>query len=274
MKYFFNVKNIRRYCIIYTLLTLAVSLYCLYIGHDYTGLWHDIDRAVVLFIVMLGTVLIIHINFRKKLIDQLTYFLPLFISLLAYAFLLYRRGVISMNLFIKLLGGALILYIAAAVLGSAWTGLRNTSKSVFSSKTLKNLRFDIWGFLLLMLIILPCIIWHFVKGEGNVLSLMINTKVYIAAIILFVIMALTLLLTLNRDDHVTVPVWILMILYYVLFILCFSGVVNVFTVEMLQISGAAALIVYESENRRLISLVLNIVILIMIFYACLSCFGY
>ncbi|MBR3228160.1 MAG: hypothetical protein IKF68_06400 [Erysipelotrichaceae bacterium] len=274
MKYFFNAKVIRRYCIIYTLLTLTVNIFCIYRGYDYTGIWHDIDRAIVLFIVMLGTLLVIHISFRKKLIDQLGYFLPLFVSLLAYAFLLYIRGVIARSLFIKLLAAALILYIATAVLGSVWTSLRNTSRSMLSSKTLKNLRFDVRGFLLLLLILLPMVIWHLVKGEGNVLALMISTKVYIAAIVIFVIMAVSLILTISKDDHISVPVWVLIVVYYVLFILCFSGVVNVFTVEMLQISAAAALMVYESENRRIISLVLSIVILIMIFYACLSYFGY
>ena len=274
MKYFFNAKTIRRYCIIYTLLTLAVNVFCLYIGHDYTGLWHNIDRAIVLFIVMLGTLLIVHINFRKKLIDQLLYFLPLFISLLAYAFLLYRRGIVARGLLIKLLIGALILYVAAAVLGSVWASLKNTSKSLLSSKTLKSLRFDVFGFILLILTLLPAIIWHFVKGEGNVLALMIKGRVYIVAIILFVIMAVAIVLTLNKDDRISVPVWILVVVYYVIFILCFSGVVNVFIVEMLQISAAAALIVYETENRRIIALILSIVILILVFYACLSYFGY
>ena len=103
MKYFLSSKVLKLYCILYTLISIAVNIYCLIIGHDYTGLWHNIDRAIVLYLVMLLIVLLAHIKFNKKLINLLIYFLPLLLSLLAYSYLLYLRGIISEDLLIKLL---------------------------------------------------------------------------------------------------------------------------------------------------------------------------
>ena len=46
MKYFFNAKTLKLYCVLYTLISIAVNIFCLYPGYDYAGLWHNIDRAI------------------------------------------------------------------------------------------------------------------------------------------------------------------------------------------------------------------------------------
>lgn len=274
MKYFFSSKVFKLYCILYTLISIAVNIYCLIIGHDYADLWHNIDRAIVLYLVMLFIVLLMHISFKGKLINLLGYFLPLFLSLLAYAYLLYLRGIISQSLLLKLAIGALMLYAGLAILGSIWTGLKNTSKSLFNSKSMNNLSFEPYGLLIIALIVLPMILWHFLRGKENLLGQLAYTKFYLIAAILFLIVIIGLLLTSKRNNKIPVGSFIFIIVYYICFILCFFNVVNVFIVEILQVCAGIALMIYEIRNKCYLSLFTTIIIIIMIFYACLSFFGY
>ena len=274
MKYFFSSKVFKLYCILYTLITIAVNIYCLIIGYDYADLWHNIDRAIVLYLVMLFIVLLMHISFKGKLISLLGYFLPLLLSLLAYAYLLYLRGIISQGLLLKLAIGALMLYAGLAILGSIWTGLKNTSKSLLSSRSMNKLSFEPYGLLIIALIILPMVLWHFLRGKENLLGQLAYTRFYLIAAILFLIVILGLLLTDKTNNKIPVASFIFIIVYYIFFILCFSNVINVFIVEIMQLCAGIALMIYEIRNRCYLSLFVTIIILIMIFYACLSFFGY
>ena len=272
MKYFLSSKVLKLYCILYTLISIAVNIYCLIIGHDYTGLWHNIDRAIVLYLVMLLIVLLAHIKFNKKLINLLLYFLPLLLSLLAYSYLLYLRGIISEDLLIKLLLGTLILYAGLALISSIWKGIKNTSKSLVNGRSA--LKFSPQGLLIVVLIVLPILLWYLINGKDNILFNLVNSYLYIVGAILFVIICIALLLSNNSKDKISIPVYVMLIVYYICFILCFFDVVNVFTVEILQICAGIALIIYELQNRSYVALILTIITLILIIYACLSFFGF
>lgn len=273
MKYFFNAKILKLYCIFYTLITIAVNIYCLIIGHDYTGLWHNIDRAIVLYLVMLLIVLIIHFRFKNKLINSLIHFLPLFISLLLYGYLLFIRGIIAKDLLLKIALAFLILYVGLALIGSLWKAIKNTSKSIINSNSRKNLSFSPSGLLMIILIILPIILWIIIKGKDNLLFDLINNNLYLIAGILFLIISLGLLLSTNKNEKFDFSVLIFIVIYYICFLLCFLDVINVFIIQIGQVAACIALIIYEIRNKAYFSLSFIIAFAIIIFIACINYFG-
>ena len=149
MKNIFNFRNLGIYSLIYTIVTLAVSIFKLTngINYDPLGYWHDIDRAFVLFIIFVAVLTIKYFRFSKYIGNILSQLLPLILSILAYLFLLYLRDIVSPDIFKKLLFYSLVFFIAFFLLKWLFNTIFNLIDSLSRSKALNRMRIELWGLL-------------------------------------------------------------------------------------------------------------------------------
>lgn len=92
MKKYFkeNWKNILLlYCGIYTFVTLLNSVFYLLNGiyEDPNGNWHELSRAVIVFIVVLAIQLDEHINIKNFFFKKLAIYIPTMLLVLGYVWL-------------------------------------------------------------------------------------------------------------------------------------------------------------------------------------------
>lgn len=67
MKKLFSKKNLYLFFMLYTLLTIAVSVYNLFFksSYDYLGFWHEIYRFFFLLALLFTLNIITNFNFKK-----------------------------------------------------------------------------------------------------------------------------------------------------------------------------------------------------------------
>ena len=94
----FKKKNLYLFCVLYTILTIGLSVFHFINGtiYDDLGYDHELFRAIFLFILLTTFYAIRHFKFNK-LVDSLLSFWPLLLGLLLFLYLRYKAGDISFD---------------------------------------------------------------------------------------------------------------------------------------------------------------------------------
>lgn len=270
MKNIFTFKNLGIYSLIYTIITIIVSLINILKGQAYDpmGYWREIDRAIILLLLFILFYTIKHFHFSSNLTSMLGQLLPLLLALLGYMTMLHFRGFIPFDLFKKILFFALLAFFGFFLLKWLINTFLNLIDSLSNSKSLNKLRFEFLGLLLIILLILPFIFYFFFKESPSFIKIYTNNLFYIIIFILFCILSLGIILTTKRKNKTGYAEYIMMIIYYIFFILIYFDFINIYLVLLLQLFGLMAIIIYSLRNKYSFNVALCILIyLIMILYA-------
>lgn len=85
------------YCVLYTLATVFNSVLFLIKGHyeDPSGNWHELDRAIIVLIVVLAYTMIKHLKIRHYLLKALVVYVPTLTLALIYVWVAGFRDVLA-----------------------------------------------------------------------------------------------------------------------------------------------------------------------------------
>ncbi|MDO4500463.1 MAG: hypothetical protein Q4B60_04235 [Erysipelotrichaceae bacterium] len=256
----FNRKNIFLYCVLYFILTIGVSLYNLFKGvvHDPLGYYHEIYRAIFLFLVMALIDAIKNFSLKKGLINSLLEFWPLLLGLGLYALAEYKRGKLPLNLLKDYLWKFLIGLILLLLL----IGILSTILKMLSSA--KKIYFSITGLLYSLLLLSPAIIWLLVKGKNNTLYYLFTSRVYLIALIFFGLLIFTFLLTNTLKIRIDAVTIVFLVFYYICFTVLFFVEAKFYLVALLELCFFISTIAYSSNNRLSTSVVLSFIYYVLI----------
>ena len=145
MRNLFTFKNLGIFSLIYTIITIIVSIVNIFRGNNYDpmGYWHEIDRALILLLLFILFFTIKYFHFSKNIANMLSQLLPLLLALLAYATLLNFRGFIPLDLFKKILFYTLLALLGFFLLKWLLNTFFNLIDTLASSKSLNKIRFEI-----------------------------------------------------------------------------------------------------------------------------------
>lgn len=249
---------------LYTLLTIAVSVYNLFFksSYDYLGFWHEIYRFFFLLALLLTLNIITNFNFKKGFKSILDNLLPLLLTLLAFGLLLYFKGDLDLDMIKKLLTYLIMVVVCLALLRSIYYALKTWIKETLLSKRKKYL--SLVSLLLIFLIILPCLIYYFIHGFSNLTSLFKTNNYYLAALILFVLLIIALSISFKNKDEISLDVIIGLLFYYILWFVIGFNNLNVYTIEIMQLLGFIVLLLYEKHNNLDHCVPISIFIIVLI----------
>lgn len=264
MKKLLNKKNLAIFFMLYTLLTIAVSIYNLLRGnvYDYLGFWHEIYRVFFLLICLLIFNIIKNFNFKKGLKSILDNIFPLLLALLAFIGLLYFKGDLDLDTIKKLLMYFILAVVAIALLKAMYSTLNTWIKNVFLSK--KKKYFSLSSLLLIFLLLLPCFIYFLVHGFNILTNLFKTNNFYLAGLIFFMLLIVALLISTKYKDSISLDVIILLLVYYISWFVIGFNNFNVFTICIMQVLGFLVLLMYEIHNNFEHCIPFSILIIILI----------
>ena len=250
MKNIFNFRNLGIYSLIYTIVTLAVSIFKLTngINYDPLGYWHEIDRAFVLFIIFVAVLTIKYFRFSKYIVNILSQFLPLILSILAYLFLLYLRGIVSPDIFKKLLFYSLVFFIAFFLLKWLFNTIFNLIDSLSRSKALNRMRIELWGLLIIILLLIPFGIYFFFKEDSSFIVNYCNSYLSYLTGVLLIILLLGVLFTARKKNKTGAAEIIMIVIYYFFFILFYLNIINIYVILAIELFGLLSIVLYSVRN--------------------------
>lgn len=268
-KRFFNL-----FCLIYTILTLVVSIYNLILGqnYDYLGYYHEIYRAFFVLFILLLADFISNFSLNKSLSYYLSKLLPLLLTFLAFGALLYYRGDLDIDLsdirkvLMYVVGFILALILLLALIKTLATWLNNIFKSN------KKKYFSFMSLLLLALILLPIIAYHFIFINNNPLENILSSRWYAFGLIFFGLLVFCLLLSTKFKDNISFLTVFFLIIYYIFWFVIMIGRLNIYTFEIMQTMGFITILVYSIQNRFDHCIPISIIVYILIFVGALFFF--
>lgn len=256
----FNRKNVFLYCVIYFLLTIAVSIYNLIRGqvYDYLGYYHEIYRAIFLFVVMAIVDFIKNFSLKKGLLHNLIDFWPLLLLLGLWLYLEYQRGGLPLE---KLKQWLLYILVALLILLFI-TGIIASILKYFGSS--KKVYFSLKGLLLILLLVLPYVVYVFIRGKSSVLYLLFKSNVYLIALVFLMMLFITFLLTYTLKLSYDLLTILFIIAYYICFIVMYFMGVNFYMVALTELCFFVSTIAYSIHNKLTSSIVLSLIYYVLI----------
>ena len=93
MKKIINKNSCLLYCAIYTITTILNSIIylCQGLREDPSGNWHELDRALIIFIGVLALQLYRKLEFKKKIFNIIASYIPTMLLTFLYVFLVGLR---------------------------------------------------------------------------------------------------------------------------------------------------------------------------------------
>ena len=264
MKKLFSKKNLYLFFLLYTLLTLAVSIFNLAAGkeRDPLGFWHEIYRFFFLLILLLLIDMIRSFSFRKGIRSILDRLWPLLLSLLAFGVLLYLKGDLDLDMLKKGLLYLLALIAGLILLSAMYSTMKVWLRNMLSAS--KKKYFSFRSILLTVLILIPWFLYFMINTHLDLDQLLMGNAWYFASAVVFVLAAAGLLLTQNEEDMLSVLTLILLLLYYIFWFMIGYGRADMALVMIMQTAGCAAMLAYENENRFTHCIPFTILLLILL----------
>ena len=264
MKKIFSKKNMYIFFLLYTLLTISVSIYNLIFNGNYDelGFWHEIYRFFFLLALLFGLNIIKNFNFKKGFKSILDNLLPLLLTLLAFAGLLYFKGDLDLDMLKRLLMYLLFAIIAFALLRSIYSTFKTWIKDTLLSKRKKY--FSMQSLIILLLLLLPIMIYYLVHGFDRLLVIFRTNNWYIGALILFILLVIALLISFNSKDQISLDIIICLLVYYIVWFVIGFNNLNIYTIELMQLIGFIVLFLYEKHNKLDHCVPLSLLIIVLI----------
>lgn len=274
MKRFFTFKNLGIFSLIYTIITIVVSIINIVKGqnYDHLGYWHEIDRALILLLLFILFFTIKYFHFSSNIANMLSQLLPLLLALLTYASLLNFRGFIPLDLFKKILFFSLLALLCFFLLKWLLNTFFNLIDTLSKSKSLNKIRFELLGFLLILLLVLPFALYFIFKEDSSFIKIYTDNLFYIIIFILLIILAVGILLTTKRKNKVGYAEFIMIIIYYIFFILLYFDFVNIYLILLLQFFGLMPIIIYSLRNKYSFNVALAVFIYLIMILSALKYF--
>ena len=267
----FKKKNLYLFCVLFTILTIGLSIFHFINGtiYDDLGYDHELFRAIFLFILLTTFYAIRHFKFNK-LVDSLLSFWPLLLGLLLFLYLRYKAGDINFDTLKKWLLYILIGLLAILLISAIIATLIKYIKDNLSGK--HKLYFSISGTVLLSLLVAPVLLWYLFKGEFILFRLM-GTSWYLFGIPPLIFIVFCILLTRKFNTQIPILSYVLIFIYYCVFVIMYFSQVNIYAIEILQTIMCAAVLVYVLSNNLYNSVLFLIVLYILIFTGALIFFN-
>lgn len=274
MRNLFTFKNLGIFSLIYTIITIIVSIVNIFRGNNYDpmGYWHEIDRALILLLLFILFFTIKYFHFSKNLANMLSQLLPLLLALLAYATLLNFRGFIPLDLFKKILFYTLLALLGFFLLKWLLNTFFNLIDTLASCKSLNKIRFEILGLILVLLLVLPFVLYLFFKESPSFIKIYTDNLFYIIIFVLLCILSLGIILTTKKKNKTGYAEFIMLIIYYIFFILLYFDFVNIYYVLLLQFFGLMVIVIYSLRNKYSFNVALSVLIYLIMILSALKYF--
>ena len=274
MRNLFTFKNLGIFSLIYTIITIIVSIVNIFRGNNYDpmGYWHEIDRALILLLLFILFFTIKYFHFSKNIANMLSQLLPLLLALLAYATLLNFRGFIPLDLFKKILFYTLLALLGFFLLKWLLNTFFNLIDTLASSKSLNKIRFEILGLILVLLLVLPFVLYLFFKESPSFMKIYTYNLLYIIIFILLCILSLEIILTTKKKNKTGYAEFTMLIIYYIFFILLYFDFVNIYYVLLLQFFGLMVIVIYSLRNKYSFNVALSVLIYLIMILSALKYF--
>ena len=274
MRNLFTFKNLGIFSLIYTIITIIVSIVNIFRGNNYDpmGYWHEIDRALILLLLFILFFTIKYFHFSKNIANMLSQLLPLLLALLAYATLLNFRGFIPLDLFKKILFYTLLALLGFFLLKWLLNTFFNLIDTLASSKSLNKIRFEILGLILVLLLVLPFVLYLFFKESPSFIKIYTYNLLYIIIFILLCILSLGIILTTKKKNKTGYAEFTMLIIYYIFFILLYFDFVNIYYVLLLQFFGLMVIVIYSLRNKYSFNVALSVLIYLIMILSALKYF--
>ena len=274
MRNLFTFKNLGIFSLIYTIITIIVSIVNIFRGNNYDpmGYWHEIDRALILLLLFILFFTIKYFHFSKNLANMLSQLLPLLLALLAYATLLNFRGFIPLDLFKKILFYTLLALLGFFLLKWLLNTFFNLIDTLASSKSLNKIRFEILGLILVLLLVLPFVLYLFFKESPSFIKIYTDNPFYIIIFVLLCILSLGIILTTKKKNKTGYAEFTMLIIYYIFFILLYFDFVNIYYVLLLQFFGLMVIVIYSLRNKYSFNVALSVLIYLIMILSALKYF--
>lgn len=105
------------YCIVYTITTIINSLIYLTkgIAEDPSGNWHELDRALILFIGITAIQLFRKLNFKNKILNIIFSYIPTILLILGYVYIRGLRAELAQSAYRDVFINFTVLYVIMLV---------------------------------------------------------------------------------------------------------------------------------------------------------------
>ena len=107
------------YSVLYTIATIFNSVLYLLNGHyeDPNGNWHELDRAIIVFIITLAYILVKTLKLRNYWLKALVVYVPTLLLVFVYIWVTGIREPLAANAYRDIFINYTIGYMAASVVG-------------------------------------------------------------------------------------------------------------------------------------------------------------
>ena len=117
-------------------------------------------------------------------------------------------------------------------------------------------RFDVWGLILFLLVMLPNFIWFAVPAPNDVLRKdSLTPAVDLVASVCQVLTIACLCFVINKErcklrfSPLVIATIVCVVVYYIGWVLYYSGIVNVWVILLLTIPPCLAFILFAADNK-------------------------
>ena len=117
------------YCALYTVATISNSVLYLINGHyeDPNGNWHELDRAIIVLIIVLAYTLIKHLKIKKYLLKAIVVYIPTLFLTMVYVWMTGLREPLAKSAFRDIFINYTIAFVSATVIGWISTCIKHRS---------------------------------------------------------------------------------------------------------------------------------------------------
>lgn len=252
----FNRKNIFLYCLIYTILTIGVSIYNLIRGqvYDSLGYYHEIYRALILALVLMILYYLTHFSFKRDFISSLLEMWPLLLVLLALWALNLLDGFVDVDLLKKYLLYGLLFLLGLIVLSILLKTLSKTIQALLKGS--RKLMISFVGLLFVVIMLLPLVLLKAVIpfSESQIASL--KGPLYIIAFIFLVLSCLCVILVTNTKNTIKPLCVTFIVVYYIIWLIVLLSEINLTALILLVISFFIPFMIYCINNAHGYSLLM------------------
>lgn len=129
---------------------------------------------------------------------------------------------------------------------------------------MKNIKFNIYGLLLFMLIMIPNFIWFMIEAPNDILRIeSITPTMDLIASVFQVIMLICLCFSNNKNNKIGISSVVSLILYFTCWILYYLGMTNNIIIIGLCLLPCLSFLVYEIKIKNWIAIIPTIVFAIL-----------
>lgn len=129
---------------------------------------------------------------------------------------------------------------------------------------MKNIKFNIYGLLLFILIMIPNFIWFMIKAPNDILRIeSITPTIDLIASVFQIIMVICLCFSKDKNNKIGISSLVSLILYFMSWALYYMGIVNKVVIISLCLLPCLSFLIYEIKIKNWIAIIPTIVFTIL-----------